>query len=216
MRHHRSRSSTLARVTLLSAILGAAAGCANRQLVTSTVMREVQREDPKLGKIRVYPTVTYVVVYTRALGDDFRVNSNAGTLNEDVRGRRIEVEVKRSLPGAIVAVDALEDQPLLWITFDDACTAQDCAFGFVRSDDGKFRLCHVPLLPGYSEPTVFRKRLAPRKMMEKTKIFSKSKGASVYFTMRGQIASIALEVKKRKRVDIVTSKNPQRGVKPRG
>lgn len=201
---------------MLAATVLVAGGCANREMVTSTVMRDIQRQDQKLSKIRVYPTVTFVAVYTKALGEDVRVSGQVGTLNEDVRGRRIEVEVKRTLPGAIVSVETLDGRPLLWVAFDDACTARDCAFGFVRTDDGKYRLFHVPLLPGYSEPTVFRKRIAPRKEMDKTKIFSKSKGASVYFTMRGQIASIALEVKKRKRVEIQTIRDPQRGVKPGG
>jgi hypothetical protein len=201
---------------MLTAVLLAAAagGCANRELVTSTVMRDIQRQDPNLTKIRVYPTVTYVAVYTKALADEVRVSGQVGTYSEDVRGRRIEVEVNRNLPGAILAVETLDGQPLLWVSFDEDCTERDCAFGFVRNDDGKYRLFHVPLLPGYSDPTVFRKRIAPRKVMDKTKIFSKSKGASVYFTMRGRIASIALEVKKRKSVDIETVKDPNKGYKP--
>lgn len=175
-------------------------------------MRDIQRQDPELTKIRVYPTVTYIVVYTKSLGQEVAVNRQVGTLNEDIRGRRVEVEVGRSLPGAIVATEMLEGEPLVWVTFDDKCTARECSFGFIRTDDGKYRLSHVPLLPGFSEPTVFRKRLAPRKVMDKTKIYSKSKGASVYFTMRGLIASIALEVKKRKRVEIDTLRTKKKGV----
>jgi outer membrane lipoprotein SlyB len=201
---------------VLTAVLIAASGCANRQLVTSSVMRDIQARDPKLTKIRVYPAVTFVVVHTKALGDDVRVSGQAGTVREDIRGRRVEVEVNRTRPGAIVAVETLEGQPALWVTFDDECTVRDCAFGFVRTEDGKYRLFHVPLLPGYSEPAVFRKRIAPNKAMEKTRIFSKSKGASVYFTMRGQIASIALEVKKQKRVEIETVKDTKKGVRPGG
>ncbi len=198
------------------AALLAATGCANRQLVTSAVMRDIQRQDPELRKIRVYPATTFVVVHTQALGDDVRVSGQAGSVREDVRGRRLEVVVSRSRPGAIVDVEDIEGQPALWVTFDPKCAARDCAFGFVRSEDGKYRLFHVPLLPGYSEPAVFRQRVAPSKAMEKTRIFSKSKGASVYFTMRGRIASIALEVKKQKRVEIETIKDPKQGVRPGG
>jgi hypothetical protein len=189
-------------------------GCANRQLLTTRVLADIQREDPELRKIRVFPTTTYIAVYTKALGDSVRVSGQQGTFSEDVRGRRIETEVNRTLPGAIVGIDTVDEEPALWVSFDDECVARDCAFGFVRGDDGKFRLFHVPLLAGYSQPAVFRKRIAPRKAMEKTRVFSKSKSASVYFTMRGRIASIALEVKKRKRVEIEVIRDPKQGVRP--
>jgi hypothetical protein len=56
--------------------------------------------------------------------------------------------------------------------------------------------------------------MTPRKAMEKTKIYSRSKAAPVYFTMRGLAASIALEVRKRKVFDIEVVHEKKTGVKP--
>lgn len=201
---------------LLTATASLGIGCANREYVTPNVLLEVQASDPDFKKLRVYPNQTFITVYSRAIGQETGVSGAAGTVEAGFKGKRVEVPVKRKLPGAILGLEELDGQPLLWVTFDERCTETECAYGFVQTNDGLFRLFHVPELEGYADPGVYRKRIAKRKEMERTKIYSKSNATSVYFTLRGFAASIALEVKKRSNVDIETVVAPKEGVRPRG
>ena len=189
-------------------------GCANREYVTPNVLLDIQRTDPEFEALRVFPSATFINVHLQALGDDTDVESQIGSVRELVTGKRVEIEIPRGEPGLIVGLDQHEGDALLWISFDERCRTQSCAYGFIQTDDGLFRLFHVPPLPGYAEPVVYRKRMTPRKAMERTKIYSRSKAAPVYFTMRGLAASIALEIRKRKVIDIEVVHETKTGVKP--
>jgi len=202
-----------AAATLLSA-LTFGSGCVSREYVTRTVLHEIGASDPEFKKLRVYPNVTFITVYERALGQATDVSGSAGTVEAGFKGKRIEVPVKRKLPGAIIEVEQLDGEPLLWVTFDERCTEVECAYGFVRTSDGLFRLYRVPSLAGYGEPKVYRKRISPRKTMERTKIYSRTNASAVYFTTRGFAASVGLEVKKREDVDIEVIAAPKEGVRP--
>ncbi len=199
-----------------AASLTLGSGCANREYITPNVLIDISANDPEFKKLRVYPNQTFIALYSRMLGEETGVSGTAGTVELGVRGKRIEVPVKRKSPGAIVALDELEGQPVLWVSFQERCVEIECAFGFIQSSDGLFRLFQVPTLTGYAEASVYRKRPSPRKLMERSKIYSKSDATRVYFTVRGFAASVALEIKKRKRVDIETVIAPQEGVRPRG
>jgi hypothetical protein len=201
----------IAPFVVISALMS---GCVSREYVTRTVLQEISASDPELKKLRVYPNVTFVAVYSRALGQATDVSGSAGTVEAGFRGKRIEVPVKRKLPGAVVKLDELDGEPVLWVTFDERCTEVECSYGFVRTSDGLFRLFRVPALAGYGEPELYRKRISPRKTMERTKIYSRTDETAVYFTTRGYAASVGLEIKKREDVDIEVIAAPKEGVRP--
>ncbi len=194
--------------------LASSSGCTSREYVTKTVLREIRPNDPEFKKLRVYPNVTFVTVYERTLDESTGVSGSAGTVEEGLRGKRIEVPVKRKLPGAVVKLEAIEGQPLLWVTFDERCAEIECSYGFLRTNDGLFRLFKVPPLKGYRDAEVFRKRISPRKRMERSKIYSTNEATGTYFTARGHAYSVGLEIKKREDVDIEVIAAPKEGVRP--
>lgn len=180
-------------------------GCASREFVVSSTLVQVRRSDPDYTKLRVYPSQDFVVVYSRDLGQATGVSGTEGTVETGHRAQQIEVPIKRSLPGAIIDSSEIERRTVLWVSFDTQCRDRACAFGFVQSTDGRFRMFQVPAIEGYGAPRIYRKRVAPRSRMERTNIYSNSEQTSVYFTMRGVGTSVALELKKRgsEELDIV-------------
>jgi len=203
----------LVTATLFSAI-AATTGCASREYVTRTVLRDIHQSDPKIRKLRVYPNVSFVTVYERTLGEAVDVSGSAGTVETGKRGQRVIVSVGRKLPGAVVKLERFENQPVLWVSFDERCADVDCSFGFIRTSDGLFRLFRVPPISGYDDVTVYRKRVAPRRRMEKTKIFATSDATATYFTVRGHALSVGLEVKEREDVQIDVVNSKKEGVRP--
>ena len=206
-------SKPLVTATLLWALTTSSA-CTSREYVTKTVLREIRPSDPQLKKLRVYPNVTLITVYERTLGQDTGVSGSAGTVEAGFRGKRIEVPVRRKLPGAVVKLEAYEGEPLLWVTFDERCVEVECSYGFIRNSDGLFRLFKVPELTGYREAEVFRRRISGRKRMEKSKLYAKDDAAATFRTVRGYSLSVGLEIKKRENVDIETIEAPKKGVRP--
>ncbi len=199
---------------VLASSLAWMSGCVSREYVTRTVLYEIGTSDPELKKLRVYPNQTFIAVYSRSMGQATGVSGSAGTVEAGFRGKRIEIPVRRKLPGAVIERDEIDGAPVLWVTFDERCVEVECAYGFVHNSDGLFRLFRVPPMTGYSEPSVYRRRISPRKRMERTKIYSKTDATGVYFTTRGHAASVALEIKKREDVDIEVTSAPQKGVRP--
>lgn len=207
--------SAIYRLCLLGMLALTCAACANsREFLLGGMLLDVQRTDPKLTKLRVYPSSDFIAVYGKQLADDLSVSGRAGTVDTEYRGQRIETPVGRKRPGVIVNVGAVNDAAVLWVSFDGSCAQVACAFGFVQSKDGRFRLYKVPALDGYGEASVYRVRVSPRKRMERTTLFSKTQSTSVYFTTRGATLPVTLEVKKRRKVQIDTIVAPQHGVKP--
>jgi len=197
----------------LVATLGAT-GCANREYLAGNTLIDVRRRDPDFKNLRVYPNATFIATYSRQLGADVGVSQTEGTVEEGYRGQRVEIPVRRGLPGVIVALDSHGSSAVLWVSFDERCQAKDCAFGFVQTDDGLFRLFQVPRIEGYSTPFVYRKRISPRKAMDTAAVYSNEAGTRVYMTMRGHPLTIALEVRRHENIEVETIKSAPRGVKP--
>lgn len=200
---------------ILAVAMTIGSGCAAREYLTAPVLGEIQKRDPELQLLRVYPSRKFVSFYERELGQNLDVDGPQGAVQTGYRAQRVEIPFAKSLPGAIIAVDAHEGAPLLWITFDRDCIDRQCALGFVRTQDQLFRLVHVPTIDGFSRPSVYRGRVGERRRMEKGKVFAKADGAPVYLTTHGITASIALEIRKRGRVDIETVVVPQSGIPAR-
>jgi hypothetical protein len=192
-----------------------AVGCSQRQYLSAGVLANAAETDPELEAIRVYPSAKFTVLYKRDLGQSTTVEMRAGGLTTEAKGEQRLYPVGRKTSGAVLSIDQLDGVPLLWITFTQRCTNQECAYGFAETGDGLYRLVHVPTLAGYSDPEVYRKRITKRKRMQKTKIYSRSKGVPAYFTVRGIPASIALEIPTQKVEDTTVIVVPTEGVPTR-
>ena len=206
--------SSFAKLGLCVALVAGATGCANREYLGGGTLLDVRRRDPQFNDLRVFPNATFIATYSRQLGADVGVSQTQGTVEEGYRGQRVEIPVRRGLPGVIVALESHQQSAVLWVSFDERCQAKDCAFGFVQTDDGLFRLFQVPRIEGYSTPFVYRKRITPRRAMDKAAIYSNEAGTPVYMTMRGLPLTIALEVKRHENIEVETIKSAPRGVKP--
>lgn len=83
----------------------------------------------------------------------YKIPRNGGSfVNTDIHltGRRqlLHRIVGRNTRGKLVALDERAGRPLLWVSFDDHCSARRCAFGFLASDNNaRFSLVEVPPLP---------------------------------------------------------------------
>jgi hypothetical protein len=217
-RHPRVSLVSLLGALICGAVVACTAGltgCATRQHLSPGMLGEVLRRDPELEQLRVYPSMAFVTFYDRKLGERLDVEGTQGAVETGYRGQRVELPFPRSLPGAIVALEVEDGVTVLWVTFDRRCREKACALGFVASADRKFRLHHVPPAAGFSAARVYRRRVAPRNLMQPSRIYAKSNAARAYMTTRGITASISLEIKKRDRVDIDTVVVPQRGVDAR-
>lgn len=185
-------------------LLGLLAACAPREYLTPRGLADIQRRDAKLEMIRVYPSATFITLYSRPLGENYDIERSQGAVIDTFQGRQIEVPTGRKRPGAILELDRSSGRLVIWVTFDTKCTERKCAYGFVQTEDALYRLFQVPAIDRYAEPFVYRKRISRRKRMKKTKIYSRSRSTPVYFTTRGITASIALEIKRQEVIEIDT------------
>ncbi|MCH9684798.1 MAG: hypothetical protein K0V04_25405 [Deltaproteobacteria bacterium] len=195
---------------LLTALLGVA--CAPREYLTPTGLAEIQRRDRGLEMIRVYPSAKFVAVYSRPMGEAHDIGANQGEVRNAYQARRLEVPIPRSVRGAFVGLETREDQTIVWIAFDADCDRRACAYGFLESEDGLYRLFEVPTIARYQPPQLYRKRVSRRKRMQRTKVYARSRTTPVYFTARGLVASVALEIKQRDRVEVEVITVPSVGV----
>lgn len=196
-------------VTLAILSLG---GCATREHLTYPGLQAIRTRDPELARLRVYPSLPFVLYYKRSLGHDLEVGARPGEVFTGVRGQEVELTFRRKISGAILESEMVGEQMMLWVTFDARCKVRSCALGFALSQDQLFRLVRVPTIPQFSEPEVHRRRVAPRNLMRKSRIYARSKGEATYLTTRGIVSSIALDIKKRRAVDVETVVVPAKGV----
>lgn len=190
------------RPILLSVALAAA--CAPREYLTPAGLSEIQTRDPGLEMIRVYPSARFIAVYARGTGEDHDIGADRGELRNSYQAQRLELPISRALRGAILGLETHEDRVIAWVSFDTRCHDRSCAYGFLETEDGLYRLFHVPSLAHYQSPRLYRKRVSRRRRMQKTKIYARSRATPVYFTTRGLVASVALEIKRQERVEVET------------
>jgi hypothetical protein len=205
-----SRGSWLMGLSMLAGLL--ATGCAPREYLTPGGLGEITSLDPRLEMVRVYPSKKLLVVYERSLGQGYDIERTQGAIQQQQKGRRIEVSIPRKLRGAILEVERRPEGTVLWVTFDAQCTNRGCAYGFAETDDALYRLYEVPGIQGYAEPSVYRGQISRRRRMARTKVFSRSRSVPVYFTTRGLTASVALEIKRTENVDVETIRVQGSGV----
>lgn len=219
MRGSRPGSPARPRRTYLCSLLSAAAlvgvltssGCAKRIDFTPADLEEVQVK-AGVDPLRVYVSKNMVTTYPR----------DAGQQHFDVRGRISEssrrdlriVETSRRTMGQIIEIAQRNGQPLLWVTFDRACRAPECAYGFVQTEDKRFRLMEVPKLSGYSEPTVYYRKERETRRMQKGKLASLAEANEVYLLKKktGDILTLDLQVIKEIKDEGTKVRSRNRGV----
>ncbi len=133
------------------------------------------------------------------------------TIRDRRRSRQLVRVLPRRLQGAIVGKETRNGAPFIWVSFEPGrCQDASCALGFVRTDDGKYRLATLPPRDGFEPPKVYRGIVAKRQRMKPGRLKALSDSNPVYGLQRKRKRkhhrTVFLEL--RKDIDRRTKKDP--------
>jgi hypothetical protein len=182
----------------LSAGLLTTTSCAKRLILTPGEYERIEKREMAVEDLRVYVGKKLVVLYE--LEDDAATYKVEKTIKTSAEQNLVRVIIDKNTKGLILDTEDKNGAPLLWVTFNSRCKDKDCAFGFVQTEDGVFRLTSVPERDGYKKPRVYYKREKnEKKRMALGKLRSLAEKNDVYLfkNKREKIFTIDLIVKKR-------------------
>ncbi len=186
--------STLAFGALLAGTL-AASGCAKRTPLSPKELERVKTE-AGVAPLRVFTERKMIALYTEAQVDEsFDVNRTITEESDKVVDKQVTT---RNTAGLILDIDELNGKPLLFITFDASCNNRECAYKFVETEDGRYRLVELPKREGYEKPRVYRACVWKKRKLGTGKLASLAEANEVYLVKKnnGKILTMVLEVKK--------------------
>ncbi len=173
----------------------ASSGCARRTPLTPKELERVQTE-AGVNPLRVYTERKLLVLYEKSNVDaEYDVNK---TIVEGSDKELEKVRNPRNIPGLILEIAELNGKPLLWVTFDQSCKEASCAYGFVETEDRKYRLVTLPKREGYKDPKAYRACVWKKRRLQTGKLASLAESNEVYLVKKGngKILTMQLEVKK--------------------
>src|SRR5690554_762001 len=179
----------------LSGVMLGSTGCAKRLTLTPAEFERIEKREQATEDLRVYVGKKLVVIYE--LDDDaasYKVDKNINTSSEQ---NILRVIIAKSTKGVIIDSEDKNGAPLLWVTFSQSCKDKDCAFGFVQTEDGVFRLTTVPERDGYKAPKPYFKRETKAMAHGKLKSLAEKNDVFLWKNPRGKIFTTDLIVKKR-------------------
>jgi hypothetical protein len=171
-------------------------GCAKRLVLTPAQFERIDKQEQATEALRVYVSKRLIVVYEADERDaKFEVDR---TINTSQDRNLLRVIISRGTMGQIIDKEERNGAPLLWVTFSARCKDKDCAYGFVQTEDGVFRLTAVPERDGYLAPKAYF-RNEPEKQMALGKLKSLAEKNSVFVFKKknGKVRTIDLIVKQR-------------------
>jgi hypothetical protein len=184
---------------LLAAIaLGGGGGCAKRLALEQKELEKVQGAgEAGLDSLRVYTSERLVTTWVEGnVNEQFEVDRQ---IREASARLRIKNVTTTGDSGKILKIEELNGMPLLWVTFSASCGQPDCAFGFVQTEDGLYRLFKSPALEGYADPANYYKWLWKkyrRMKLGKMKSLGEANDVLVNKKRNGKLRTIFLEVDK--------------------
>ena len=182
-------------VLALSAGLISVSGCAKRLQLTPAEFERIEKREQAVDALRVYVSKKLVIIYEEDDdSEEYKVNKN---ITESSEERRLKVIISKGTKGLIMDTDDKNGAPLLWVTFSDSCKDKDCAYGFVQTEDGVFRLAIIPKREGYKDPMAYYKREKKPLKPGKLKSLAEKNDVFLWKNKRGKIFTIDLIVKKR-------------------
>ncbi len=153
------------------------------------------REAEAIGQLRVYVSNRTLVEFERRTLDQRVIRRKIEDRSED---RQEGLRTNRNKTGAILDEDLINGARRLWVIFDLSCASHDCAYGFVQTEDGRYRLQEIPVREGATSK-VFRQCQIKRHEMKMGKLKSVSDSNAVYKLNRkskNRPKTVFLEVKK--------------------
>lgn len=207
MRAAASRTSpaprSLGRATVVLVALGllgqlGMGGCAKRLALEPKELEKVQGAGAEgLDSLRVYTSERLVTTWVEGnVNEQFEVDREIRQASARLRIKNVTAT---SDSGLILKIEELNGMPLLWVTFSASCREPACAFGFVQTEDGLYRLFKSPPLEGYAEPANYYKWLWKKyRVMKLGKMKSLGEANDVLVNKKrnGKLRTINLEVEK--------------------
>lgn len=171
--------------------------CAARFILHDGRINEAKKADAG-GLLRVYVSHRTITVYDRDVLSGVVVRKQ---FDERELKDRLKVKLGRNTSGVVVEEDRKNGQPLLWVSFARSCQSKECAFGFVRTEDQRYRLMELPERDTYSKPRVYRSCTLKRQQMKLARVHAISDANQVYELQRKRkrkLKTVFLEFKRRK------------------
>jgi hypothetical protein len=182
-------------VLALSVGLLANTSCAKRLILTPEEYERIEKREQATEDLRVYVSKKLIVVYELDENSaTYKVDKEIQTSSEQNLLRLI---IAKNTKGQIIDAEDRNGANLLWVTFNSKCKDKDCAFGFVRTEDGVFRLHSVPEREGYQNPKVYFKNEKKNMKLGKLKSLAEKNDVYLWKNPRDKIFTIDLIVKKR-------------------
>lgn len=182
--------------------------CAARyQLADADIIHA--RDQGGIEKLFVYPSNRTIVVYDRPTPKRTRIGRE---IDERSASDRLKKPLTINTPGIIVGEDLVNGARRLYVSFDPSCSQPECAYRFVQTENGRYRLAEVPVRAGYAPPRVYRDCILPRRKMKTGHMRSLTEANEVYrLRRRKRSLTVILEVKIRKQKWIRRKIEKERG-----
>jgi hypothetical protein len=163
-----------------------------------------------VDSLRAYVSNRTISVYDQPHGSRRRFGS---TIDTTTRGREHRVVIRRNIQGRIIAEDPANGSRRLWVSYSTTCVDRWCAYGFVRTEDGRYRLETQPELDGFEQGRAYRSYVGKRRKLSKGKLRSLSDLNAVYRLQRrhGRHRTVFLELKKKDQKRITKDKDKPGG-----
>jgi len=188
------RLRSFGRAAVLLAAVAGTGGCAKRFALEQKELERVQSE-AGVQPLRVYTSERLVTTWVEAQkNEQFEVDRQ---IREASARLRIKNVTAKTDSGLILKIEELNGMPLLWVTFSAQCNEPKCAFGFVQTEDGLYRLFKSPPLEGYADPANYYKWLWKKsRLMKLGKMKSLGEANDVLVNKKrnGKLRTIHLEV----------------------
>lgn len=170
-------------------------GCARRLTLTPSEFERIDTRERATEALRVYVSKKLIVIYE--LADDAATYSVDRTINTSSEQNILRVIIDKNTKGLIIDKEDKNGAPLLWVTFNSKCQDKHCAFGFVQTEDGVFRLHSVPEREGYKPGKPHFKSEKKDLKLGKLKSLAEKNDVFLWKNKRDKIFTIDLIVKKR-------------------
>lgn len=197
-------------VTFAALCMLCLSGCAARYILSDGELNKARQKDA-VDRIRVYVSHRTIPVYERKEMEQTLIRREIQDRSQKERDRR---PISRNLTGGIVGQDVLNGQPRLWVSFSRSCSSVECAYGFVRTEGGRYHLVNLPVRDEFDPPNVYRSCRIKRHKMEHGKLKALSDANAVYKLKRRRKKrpkTVFLEVKKSADRRVKDTVNPEDG-----
>jgi hypothetical protein len=150
--------------------------CAARHILSNKRLAEAETNGAA-DVLRVYVSHRTVAVYDRGVLDTTVVRKQVD--RRKVKDR-LKVKLGRNDSGIVVDEGALNGHRLLWVSFSRRCQSQECAFGFVHTEDGRYRLVELPERDEFADPYAFRSCTIKRQKLRLERLYAISDANAVF------------------------------------